>query len=115
MKFTCSAIFFVLTTFTTSASATEQECVSTQADFDQCVAVELKAEWVKLNQKYLELRNAFYPSPRHQLIESQNNWIKYKDAACQLVVETGNGKTNLSACLLEKTKQRNAELAAFSQ
>jgi len=115
MKFTCFAIFFVLTTSTTSASAIEQECASTQADFDQCVAVELKAEWVKLNQKYLELRDTFYPSPRHQLIESQNNWIKYKDAACQLLAATENRKTSLSACLLEKTKQRNAELAAFSQ
>jgi len=115
MKLTCSSTFFALTTLTASAFAAEQDCQNLQANSDQCVATELKAEEVKLNQRYLELRGVLYPSPRHQLIESQNNWIKYKNAACQLVVETENGKTSLSACLLEKTKQRNAELAAFSQ
>jgi len=104
-----------------SGTARAADCANatTQAAMNQCAAQELEREDKKINASYKELRSKLAPEQQNQLKEVQLAWIKYKDLACKYEaggVEGGSVYPMvLASCLAQKTRQRNAELAAMSK
>lgn len=121
MKSNLLTATFLLSIFTLSQPSTvlAADCANamTQADMNKCAAQELAVEDKKINATYKALRSRFEPEQQEQLKKVQLAWIKYKELACKFEAGGAEGGSIypmvLANCLTQKTRQRNAELAAI--
>jgi uncharacterized protein YecT (DUF1311 family) len=103
-----------------SASASAEECDSTQAAMNQCAAKELATQDAALNAEYKAQMNYLKtPAKKQALQEAQKKWIAFRDADCAYQVgkrEDGGSIWPLmqSQCLATQTKVRVEQLKSYT-
>ena len=91
----------------------------TQADMNQCAALDLERENARINASYNAYRRTLAPEAQAQLKEVQLAWIRFRDLACRF--ESGSsagGSVNSMAmgrCLQAKTRQRALEIEVLGK
>ncbi|WP_312981443.1 lysozyme inhibitor LprI family protein [Atlantibacter sp.] len=104
-----------------SSAALAQDCekAATQMELNQCAGEEYKKADGELNAAYKKVFTRASKEQQDLLKQSQNAWIKVRDADCNFIasgVEGGSIQPMIfSQCLADKTRERTAYLDSLLQ
>ena len=90
----------------------------TQSEINDCAALQAQAADKKLNEVYQQLRAKIQGSPQEaQLIEAQQQWIKFRDTDCEYAKSQYEGgsivPTIEAGCITRLTEQRTKDLEDY--
>lgn len=77
-----------------------------------CIADELATQDARLNGAYSDARRDLSEERQQVLLNSQRQWIAYRDANCEFYATIGGTLAQVASndCLLRETTERAAEL-----
>jgi uncharacterized protein YecT (DUF1311 family) len=80
------ALFLLLMAFSVRAFAAPIDCTSPAqtAEFNQCAELENKEADKKLNLSYRKVMAALSDEDKKALVAAQRDWLKIRDAQCEL-------------------------------
>lgn len=112
-------IILLLTTLLIGAPALADECenAGTQAELNNCTAIQYQAADKKLNAAWRSALQRATPQQLPLLKKAQQFWIALRDADCALLSSGSNGGSIqpmlVNQCLTEKTAGREAFLVSL--
>lgn len=104
-----------------SSAALAQDCekAATQMELNQCAGEEYKKADGELNAAYKKVFTRASKEQKDLLKQSQNAWIKVRDADCNFIASGVDGGSIqpmiFSQCLADKTRERTAYLDSLLQ
>jgi uncharacterized protein YecT (DUF1311 family) len=106
----------------TSAIAQFSDCQKavTQAQLNQCAAINAKTADQKLNDAYKKVLAIYKGKPQAKLlVAAEEAWIKYRDASCAFSRSRVEGGSIMPMvylnCLERLTKERTQELERYQK
>ena len=81
-----------------------------------CITDETKRQDRRLNQAYKNLLVSLSQSRKHELLDTQRLWIKFRDANCNFYYDPDGGsivRITSANCFMNMTAERAGELENF--